>query len=854
VRQPLRGFVETAAFEGVKSKVADKLGAIVHLYGIPGSGKTEIVRNLAQKFPFGQGLSTEEFVVKHEVNCNDGCEDIVDSLNILLEEMLGRNLIDNRSALQAVCTGLNKSLTQPLVDLLARAAIPVMLIIQDPPEHYRLLLDDLAASIRNKQCCHRIHVYVTSNNRGAFSNLSPSEEYEVVGMTEVEGLKILDISCNDPENEQKSATAIIESLSGSPLGLISVKIHCKTTFMTYEEYLVLNPHLTEKSEFQTSNNSNHQQKRIFDAIIKLIETKTGMLDKLKTMAMFHHGGIPRRLIERVTEAVSSTPSSDPVTINAQNKQESGEFVRDLSNLGSCTIELNGKQLKSVTFHQVVFSAIRDRMKQENGAEFLSHLTSAILAVASVIHKDLRKQENLKFMKIMRPHIRSIIKGFEKSNWNAKIAPREKKNEHDSSFLIKMAIVHLYEVLGVVETDTDQKSAEESLKQGAQIVWDEVKLRTKPDVDFSVPTGVSLEPIPAYVTKIIKACVGAGCKMRKCQFDLSKYVSLSLHIKEEDVNFLATLSSDENLIQELRKISEYSLNVSNDTLRRVRQDSQGLMLDESKHCEIFFAERLISIVYSLGRVFLYDNDADAERRKKFSWIADLASALCTECTKVTGVKLLFDRLSATNQIAVRLKRTACIDADDKENILKTTRRMAEDTLQHVIEHDDVAFENGLRKLMLKNEFQELTILRFLVRIDAKLWPMIDENERDSLQQSSTNYHQDLVAKAMKNVDKWKQSPTCFVYGGKYLAARSQYDQAAQHFLKAFELDAAKGQKFKWFGWVCYNFARAVWEGKLQEYKQEAIKKCKEVLNSEKDISYDLTKKLQQQLLNLENWEN
>jgi len=85
-----------------------------------------------------------------------------------------------------------------------------------------------------------------------------------------------------------------------------------------------------------------------------------------------------------------------------------------------------------------------------------------------------------------------------------------------------------------------------------------------------------------------------------------------------------------------------------------------------------------------------------------------------------------------------------------------------------------------------------------------------------------------------MSSWDRCPNCIVYCAKYLAAKGDYAQAVEHFRNALEAQVTQNESSKSFPWICYNYARAVREGNLEEYRQDAKEKCREALKFEKSI--------------------
>ena len=138
--------------------------------------------------------------------------------------------------------------------------------------------------------------------------------------------------------------------------------------------------------------------------------------------------------------------------------------------------------------------------------------------------------------------------------------------------------------------------------------------------------------------------------------------------------------------------------------------------------------------------------------------------------------------------------------------------------------------------------DITALRSLVRSNAKRWRLLSEGEKKSELQWGDSCCESLLQKAENTLKTLKISSSCYVYVGKYYAAKKRYYQAIDMFDKALGLRLSEVDKTKFFPWVCYNYARTVSESKNKALQEKAKKYCNEALILEKDISNDLARRL------------
>ena len=840
-RQPRNDFVICQTYEEIKAIQEHERVSFLHAHGLPGSGKSEIIRKLAVEFPYSK---EKNVFVKHQIDCSDSSEDIEQCLKDLLDMMHKNDLLQRNEKWKVACSRLEKKRTADYVGLLVESGVPILIIIEDPPRKDRELLADFLRSLDSAQPKDFIHVYITSKSKniGNCEGLKHYRPKYVKGLTVSEGLQLLGLSESSSDADKKAGETIVGFLSGSPLGLIAVKAYCKKTRKSLDAYHQTQeqfPLATHRTEIEVLKEEyGPEQLHLFQCVIRLLQSKyTALWKIMSTLAVFHHGGIPQRLIGKVVQLHRPADRESLKETHANNEQESGAFIREVEDFGICSVV--GKDYKStvVSFHRVVFVAVRLHL-QENGL-LSSSLRDAIVATSSLVHKDVRKTDTMAFMQSMQSQIERIL------------SFADEHPDDINDFLMKMAVAHLREILGVISQPTLQ--AVDSLERSAHAIWTEVNQFAQNKVDFSVLTNKQNQEVESYAKDIAEACVEAGDKLRAMHDDFNQYASYVMQFKPDELDFLLDHSSHQEIKEFLKDATVNSLGITPGRLVKYRrkESKTTIFLDMESYCRVFFVARLISILYTLGRIPIKHRRIRDNEREKFVWISDMAHALCVECLKITGTRVLFLRRSAVARVAVRLKSCSGV-GHSKKGILLEAQTIMNNFLSEEMSKQYAYFENGLRKSM-DNPFEWMTYLAYVVRIETKLMPF-DVSDNLAEKGNSADLHYRKLYQIATENKVWQFSFTCIIYCGKYMAAKGKYLEAARHFQEALNAPWIKTDKAAMFPWACYNLTRAVVCGRLRDLFPETRVACQEALHFRDKIEDHLLSKLTEMQNALENDNN
>jgi len=815
----VKDFVESETFTIIKQELRKKNSMVLHLHGLPGSGKSATVRKLAAEFPFD---NDKQFFINYLVECSDSSEDMEDCLNQLLREMMDCGLVHNKTACDRASELLKKKRSQSFVEILSEASIPTLIVIEDPHEKDMDLLNDLIFTINYKTFSSQMYFCVTSQSKGTcdFPDFDAFKKFEITGLTGEEGLKLLGISIEASDADRKAALTIISNLGGSPLGLIAVRATCKKSRLTFEEYSRLGPYSLHKEIQHLKELHGVHTKHLYQALVTLLHEK-GLWDTIEILSFFHHGCIPQRLIGNAKLRQRRISRQCNYDTFLMNKQESGELISRLEDFAIGHVTGESYSDTVITLHQVAFMAVQAHIHDKESA-----LREAVFCLASLVHKDSRTHFDHKFMSSMIPHMLSI---FQFVDMHPEVL---------NDFIVSMAVVHLREVYGNFAKKANSEAGEQSLLRSTREIWQEISKIVEIRITFDVLINKQPESLDRLAITVAEACLTAGEKLQKKAHLLDEYISLVMRFKSSEVNHLCKISTNETVTDWLQLASKYSLQIAPDQLREFRAlDQEELFLDLKTHCRVFYFDRLVSVLYSLGKVILHDSNVTREKRERFVWISDMSHALCELCRQQTGVSLLFLPLSAVSRVNVRLKRFSVVGDKVKKTVLEDVRNVVENNLNATQRNKNIVYyENGLRKTVESEAFVEITNLISMVRIHLKMMKMsCSGKERNSLKQSGDEYYTQLLTKAQEHMQKWIMCSECLIYCGKYAAAVGSYEKAVQHFQEALSGKAVADERDELFPKACYCYAKATVAGKMNKNKQEALEKCHEALRREDDIN-------------------
>ena len=165
-------------------EIKNKKKCILHCWGVPGSGKSEIVRQLAQEFPFtNDSKGTTKDVVKWHIQCKDSNHDVKKELQKLTDKLFKKVYKEKKTTYEFITNELQDNRCDRLFHELQSCSFPVLIIIEDPDPIEKNPSKDLLQDFLRKLSSNdsqllnndtKMHLYLTSR----IDNINESKEYQ----------------------------------------------------------------------------------------------------------------------------------------------------------------------------------------------------------------------------------------------------------------------------------------------------------------------------------------------------------------------------------------------------------------------------------------------------------------------------------------------------------------------------------------------------------------------------------------------------------------------------------------------------------------------------------------------------
>ena len=819
---------KTATIKSACDKIKNKNKVILHCNGLPGSGKSQLVRSLAQNFPhlnkkFGRKC---DLFIKWHVQCNNKRNPMLDlekSFRKLMEAMEEQHFCENATVKKIQKDFRNSA--KVFLEMLLDCEVPILIVIEDPAyectEWLQVLFRHLNARFQ-KSFCSQFHVYVTSRqiSQVIAEEISKSikcyEAIEVNGFNQEEALEFLKKGYLKPLVEEDLIN-VFKRFSGMPLGLIAANSYCRYAKIDYKRYLKLAENTRSSSHLKESVSKVFgeyaENVNIFQAIVMLFKpdgeinlSSCAQLDwhVLCCVSNFNHDGLPFFLIESCCYAfLENEPEKN---LDLENHDDAGILITRLKDYAMCTEMANG----DITFHEVVLNAFR-LAAQKSVASFLK---KAMEVMSGLITMDIRKTENLNRMFQLRPHCETLLRHIDSN--------QETLAKEMDPFLLKAIASNLYEVGGAIllyemRSNESEVMFEKSLKKIWPEMIDEIKLADVLEKD---------EKLEKIVCNVVETSKRKKEELPE-DFILSYASCIWLsHFDEEERDFLRKQSK-----KDFKNVETLLQNVGSKTELIKHLQRCGLFLSDKTLRPIFFAERFASIMHRWSRYCLTGDTGDQPETEKGLWLSSLSNNVSKRVEEISGVTLITYWLSFSGLIPLLLEQKG-----NKKSLLR-----AQELCNAMMEKKNLmVYENGLLKSVnYPPEVSKMFLLRNRVRINARL--LVTTTTDESFQHQAHKECMELFDLVVSNEEKMMSVGSTLVYCAKYYCAKKEFAQAMTCFKKYFDLTSRP--KFLTECWAVSNYARAVCCYPESLAQRDAIAKCRALLESNKEINVNIKNRLE-----------
>ena len=838
----------TEACKKIRENIKDKKIVILHCYGVAGSGKSEIIRKMAEEFPFMENRNQNESVIKWHIQCKDSDHDLQQELKLLAKNLLKKSPRVSQEMYQNIVDDVDNNKTTNLVNALLQTKVPVLIMVEDPTTKQRIkLLKSLCETLKHYSengVTTSFHMYIST--RESDSILLPHSSVHcyhlapVTGFNEQESIDFLGEGLSEHQ-KQEVAVKIFRHFDGLPIGLQVAKAYCLKLGITYNDYVelmkdVVDYDIKSEEKQQVIKMYGKSALHVFHAIVLPFmpnneEDATAVLywKILRCISYFNYDRIPRFALEQCCQVLREEKREKEgralaVKSRIESKIDIGNLILKLKEHNMCRVSDNDE----ITFHEVILNAFRLNEYPVASKDF-KPLEKAAEIMSSLVSKDMRKTDHSKKMYQMRRHLQTLLNHIEKND--------QVFTDADDALLLKALTSYLHETAGAImlnESSLLWKKADQHFDMALKHIW--------PENSSFFESKKRWQKLATAKEEIARDIVKSSeCKAKELSPDFTlKYASrLEFALEDSEILYLKSRSTSASSFVELEASLKEKRPLKATVLKKL-VDCE-LFLPDQQYKPIFYAERCAFILHSWSRLVLYADEDDVEEvGEKCLFMSSLSICICKECRLSSGVSLLAEQLSNTGgwiPILLKLKRPS----EDLEPALRNCKTILREQVMKDV------YENGMLKEIFgpSNVATCISLLRYIVRIRARLHKP-DTDEKDV--RAADEECERLFHLSEENASSVSTCLMCFIYCAKYYAAKGDFDASMKCFHKYFELEPKFHQRFIVHSWAVFNYARAVGEHKncsIQD-KNIAIQKSFELLHSKKVMNKTLKLRLKNSL--------
>ena len=244
-RKPKLGMIETETLKNIQFALKASNEAFVHCFGLPGSGKTELMCQLEANF-----AKKEKPAFVWDIDLRKS-NNLKQELMDFVKDLVNNNFI-SESEMQSIEKDLDNKRAGKLVNALFESRASILIAITHLEQNDNLLRDvirSLHDKSINQTSSSKFHIYITSR---IVSPLFSEDEWQVLsegkkcfkcfreqirGFNENEAVAYLLKKKNVDFAEEAAVSEIFRKYSGLPLSMQVVKSYCDKYDPSYVSYL-----------------------------------------------------------------------------------------------------------------------------------------------------------------------------------------------------------------------------------------------------------------------------------------------------------------------------------------------------------------------------------------------------------------------------------------------------------------------------------------------------------------------------------------------------------------------------------------------------------------------------------------
>ena len=417
---------EISIYRKIRKNMKCMKKVVLHCHGLPGSGKSQIVRKLAAEFPFSQ--KTNEIVLKLQIKCQDCRDNVKEELQNVTNQLERKNFITENDKEDLKKCLANDS-TDNFVDILLNQKFPVLIVVENPELNTsKALLQDfvrkLSANSYENKGEPNLHLYIASRTES--SVLRKDERIKssiyvkkrIRGFNKSESLEYLELNSEMSDQDENERILIFKRFGGLPQGLQTAKNFCLDHNKRYSDYLnMINKfeyRIFEAEKNDIKSEFGESAEHLFQAMVFSIvaldkldqpDLKYPRLKILSCLSYLHFDRIPWSTLELCYKILCKRKLKNKKT-DFNTTVFVGKLITCLCDRDMCSKMKNNDN--ELAFNDVLMTALRLHHFLPSNSVF-NPLENAVKVLHKIVTKNLFEESLLKL------HVETLLGHVEKES-------------------------------------------------------------------------------------------------------------------------------------------------------------------------------------------------------------------------------------------------------------------------------------------------------------------------------------------------------------------------------------------------------------------------------------------------------